>query len=262
MKWIPDSSGRFGVRPQYQRNELDSECEGIINSFLRAKYGSINLPISTDDLAIMLELDTSDLDLYADLSSLGHDVDGVTEFLPGKKPRVRISGALSMNSNLSRRLRTTLAHEYAHVRLHAFLWTLQLDPEDRFWSRLSRQHNRYQQLRERFEPLKNTELPAMAASRSGFLVDRTHSPQGTTDGDTSDWMEMQANYASRAILMPLTALKHLGFQGASKESHALEAPPETQEQLEARLADAFDVPIDDVRVRLAQLKPSSGSILI
>ena len=45
------------------------------------------------------------------------EVEGVTEFQVGKKPRVLINRQLSEGRNMENRLRTTLAHEYGHVHL-------------------------------------------------------------------------------------------------------------------------------------------------
>ena len=41
MRWIPDPTGRFPLRPHYQKAELDRLCEARIDAFLRAKYGRI-----------------------------------------------------------------------------------------------------------------------------------------------------------------------------------------------------------------------------
>ena len=54
MKWVNDRTGRFARRPHYEPEELDSECEQIILSFLKAKYGKIEFPIKTDDLTILM----------------------------------------------------------------------------------------------------------------------------------------------------------------------------------------------------------------
>src|SRR5437773_3390031 len=95
MKYVPDRSGRFQRRPHYEPRELDDECEHIIGEFLRRKYGCIKFPITTDDLTCLVEQDADDLDLYADLSNEGPDIQGVTDFYPKGKPRVRIARELS-----------------------------------------------------------------------------------------------------------------------------------------------------------------------
>ena len=71
MKWVQDTTLRFKWRPYYEPEELDAECERIVLEFLMSKNGVVCFPISNDDLAVMVERDTSDLDLFADLSREG-----------------------------------------------------------------------------------------------------------------------------------------------------------------------------------------------
>ena len=71
MRWSRDPTGRFPERPYYLQEELDSLSEGWVVSFLRERHGAAEFPVSTEDLTVMIESDTSDLDQYADLSSEG-----------------------------------------------------------------------------------------------------------------------------------------------------------------------------------------------
>jgi hypothetical protein len=262
MRWVPDSTGRFGVRPQYSGAELDAECERNLHRFLAARYGRVNLPVSTDALTIMLEQATSDFDLYADLRSLGADVEGVTEFSSDRRPCVRISKELSLDCHSQRRLRTTLAHEYAHVKLHSFLWNLRFDrTEGQFWSRLSRQHNRYQQLRARLEQLREATGPSLAMSRSGMLIDLMHSEsEGVCEAP--DWMEMQAAYASRSLLMPFAAFMNRWREINPDRSGAAGECPITSKETETILADSFDVPIAAVHKRVTGLREATDCLLL
>jgi hypothetical protein len=114
-------TGRFHMRPYYEVDELDQECERIITKFMQERCGGLILPIPTDILTKLIERDAEDLDLYADLSAEGSDVQGVTDFYPGQKPRVRIAEELSQDRH-EHRLRTTLTHEYGHVWFHKALW--------------------------------------------------------------------------------------------------------------------------------------------
>ena len=113
VRSIRDPSGRFPERPYYQERELDQMFEGIVVGFLQRRHGSARFPITTDELTILIEADVSDLDVYADLSAYGPDVEGVTEFVPGSKPRVAIAAALSETASRENRTRTTLAHDTA-----------------------------------------------------------------------------------------------------------------------------------------------------
>ncbi len=85
-----------------------------------AKSGRGEDTIPTNALIVLVEQYTEDLGLFADLSGEGAGVQGVTEFFTGGKPR--IARELSKQTWRSHRLRTTLAQEYGHVRLHAPLW--------------------------------------------------------------------------------------------------------------------------------------------
>jgi hypothetical protein len=122
MRYVPDRTGRFAERPHYEGAELDRIFERLVAEFLKAHRGKIEFPITTDDLTVLIERDTENLDSYADLSTYGPDVEGVTEFVPRKKPRVRIAQDLASSENRENRYRTTLTHEYGHVHLHAYLF--------------------------------------------------------------------------------------------------------------------------------------------
>jgi hypothetical protein len=115
MRYVRDQTGRFGERPHYEPKELDVMFERIVVEFLKGKKGKAEFPITTEDVTVLIERDTEDLDLYADLSAYGQGVEGVTEFAPGRKPRVRISASLGTSETQENRLRTTLTHEYGHV---------------------------------------------------------------------------------------------------------------------------------------------------
>src|SRR5690606_3646096 len=112
------------------------------------------------------------------LSDYGPDVEGVTEFRPGKKPNVKISEALSNDQRRENRLRTTLTHEYGHVRFHAYLWEMNPPRAD-----LLRQ---------------NPNAAKQICKRDNIL--------GAAE---TDWMEWQAGYVCGALLMPLSPLKRI-----------------------------------------------------
>jgi hypothetical protein len=64
----------------------------------------------------------ADLDPYADLSAYGPDVEGVTEFFPNRAPKVSISERIAADERRENRFRTTLTHEFGHVKFHGPLW--------------------------------------------------------------------------------------------------------------------------------------------
>jgi hypothetical protein len=214
MKWVADITGRFRWRPVYQPEELDTECERIVTAFLLQKYGAVRFPISTDDLTIMIEQDTSNLDLYADLTGEGEDVEGLTDFFKNKKPAVKISQKLSENVQLSSRLRTTLAHEYGHVKFHNFLWDIAFkeEPQGDFWKGISRQRRKIEDMRKKSAPTSLQSLPPLkpgeffARDKKNLVGPRCKAAL-IMDAPAGDWMEWQAAYTGGAFLMPVSALK-------------------------------------------------------
>jgi hypothetical protein len=213
---------RFGERPHYKPEELDRACETIITGFLKDTYGESHYPLTTDDLTKLIERDAESLDLYADLSGYGSDVEGVTEFNPGHKPRVLIAEALQ-DPGRENRLRTTLTHEYGHVHFHAYLWDV--------------------------------------AAATGSLLQHAHADKGICKRDgimqatEGNWMEWQAGYVCGALLMPKTVFLKLfaafgstrGLEGALSE----QSPHATAWFNEC--AEAFQVSTDAARIRSLKL---------
>ena len=225
IRWIKDPTGRFPERPFYRQEDLDNLSEGWIVGFLMERYGKAEFPVSTEDLTVMIERDTSDLDQYADLSEEGEEdeeVQGLTLFYRDRKPEVKIAQELADVGYRENRLRTTLTHEFAHVKLHGGLW-----PFDQ--PRL-------------FPDVQ--EAPGPRCKRPGEI-----------GGYGADWMEWQAGYASGAVLMPISLLKEL-VQEAFDAWGAFGNIPRNSAQatdLIARVARRFDVSTDAARVRLSQL---------
>ncbi len=263
MKWVADETGRFKYRPEYDRSELDGEFELLLAEFMVARYGAVHFPVSTDDLTVMIEKDASDLDLYADLSALGEDVEGVTEFYLAKKPTVRIAKELSLDGDGRHRLRTTLAHEYGHVRLHRFLWSGKFETSrSNVWPRLARERAKYARLR---AGLGNGSTDSgtrpvarvMAKNVDGADSSRKGPVCGITtilDAPLTDWMEWQASYAAGAILMPETALRGLVSRRTGERDTSNPASSFSEDSgMVASIAETFDVSEDAARVRLTKL---------
>ncbi len=224
MRWVSDPTGRFPRRPYYEDGELDRLCERLISEFLIDRHGKVLLPVPTEDLEVLIERDAEDLDLYADLSGEEGEAHGVTEFFPGQKPRVKVARELSKQECRENRLRTTLAHEYGHVKCHAPLYDMEAPPT---------------LFPELYEP-----KPAPKCHR-----DAMHG------AGTTDWLEWQAGYASGALLMPATRLARVvrdarlefGIYGASPAGS-----PEGR-TLVGRVSRVFAVSRDAARVRLQKL---------
>jgi len=141
--------------------------EKIVADYLKKKYGKAEFPFKTDDITTLIERDVSDLDQYADLSKYGPKVEGVTEFFRAGKPKVLIAETIHRYEN---RLRTTLTHEYGHVKLHSYLFamgqrTLNIDA--------------------------NQSPKAIYCKRDTMIA-----------AHRVDWMEWQAGFVSGVCLMP------------------------------------------------------------
>lgn len=175
VKWVKDQTGRFSMRPHYLPEELDSECEKFITDFLLQRHRRIEYPISTDDLTVLTEMLTDDLDLYAGLTNEDGDVEGVTDFFPGRRPKVKVSKQLTLDPRMSNRLRTTLTHELGHVKFHAFMFEGQSS--------------------------------GLLFAPSGAVVSHKCKRDNMLRAAPTDWMEWQAGFACGAILMPATALR-------------------------------------------------------
>src|SRR5690606_24695161 len=122
VKMIRDNTGRFAERPFYRERDLDDECERLIRELLMKRHGKVAYPVETDDLTVLIEMHDADLDPYADLSAYGPDVEGVTEFFPDRGPKVSISERIATDERRENRFRTTLTHEFGHVKFHGHLW--------------------------------------------------------------------------------------------------------------------------------------------
>ncbi len=222
MKWVRDRTGRFERRPYYHQQEIDLQCEELLSSYWRDKGESPAFPMSTDALTVLMEHQTSELDLYANLLSEGRDVEGVTEFFARKKPVVRIAKYLSDQPQRENRLRSTLAHELGHVVFHNFLWTLDK-------GQVARKSKRQRRPK---------------CQRAKILA----APQ-------TDWMEWQAGYAGGALLMPITPM-HKVVTGAFAEwgiRKRVEFASDHHFDLIDRVAAKFAVSRDAAGVRLLKL---------
>lgn len=172
VKWIPDKTGRFRLRPYYTDDELERICEDEITTFLRERHGTVTFPVSTSDLTILVEQHVADLDNGCDLPD---GQDGYTDFFPRARPEVKIASRLQQEY-LENRLRTTLTHEHGHVRLHGFLFQLDDGLQQLFDGK-----------------------PEQVQSRCKRETIEGRAP-------ATDWMEWQAGFACGALLMPKTAL--------------------------------------------------------
>lgn len=221
---LRDTTGRFTQRPHYDPQELDHECEMVIADFLQSLHGEVRYPIDTEDLKKLIERDAKDLDVYADLSSYGENVEGLTVFKQGGKPCVMISASLSEFDNMENRLRTTLTHEYGHVYFHNYLWQQKATMQDL----LSQNRNRDKEI----------------CKRDSMI-----------DAPQKDWMEWQAGYACGAFLMPKSAVVQLVRDYV--EQHEVYGTISLQtlhgQNLISSMATTFQVSDEAARTRLLRI---------
>ena len=221
MKWTRDNSGRFRQRPHYLNDELEQICEDAICRFLRERHGKVSFPVSTADLTVLIEQAVDDLDSGCDLEE---GIDGLTDFFPRKKPKVKIAARLQ-DPYLENRLRTTLTHEYGHVVLHGFLFAVEDDLKKLFDGKP--------------KDTRNT-------------CHRDH-----IEGGSADWMEWQAGFACGALLMPETELVRIvkGFRDAQDMKYAdIGVDSDPGRRLITRIMGEFQVSRDAARVRMEQRK--------
>ncbi len=213
------------MRPHFEPIELDRECEQLVCAFLKQKYGEIRFPIPTDALDVLIEQDAQDLDKYADLSAEGDDVEGVTQFVPGQKPLVKIAARLSENPSLENRLRTTLAHEWGHVKFHAPLWLVDTASPNLFGRR--------------------PDATSIKCKRGNIV--------GASE---YDWMEWQAGYVCGAVLMPHKRAKAIAkeYLGSIRANGPLDVKSQAAADLIKCIAKAFQVSAEAARVRMIKLR--------
>jgi hypothetical protein len=218
VRWIRDHSGRLPLRPHFEAGEIDRECEGLLRSLPGRRPGAPVYPLTTDDLTVLVEAVTDDLDLYADLDAEAPDAEGVTDFFPGRRPRVRIARALSESPRREHRLRTTLAHELGHVQLHACLWTLDAP---------------------------GGAPPGGPRCRRPGIERPAH----------ADWLEWQAGYAGGALLMPAGAVSGVvaSLLAPAGLPYPLHAAGTMAGTLVRRVARTFDVSRPAAEMRLLKL---------
>jgi Zn-dependent peptidase ImmA (M78 family) len=227
LKYVRDTTNRFAQRPHYEAAELDRECESIIIAFLKLRHGKVEWPVSTDDLTALIEQESDELDVYADLSQYGDEVEGATIFVAGRKPKVLIGAALSEDTGRENRYRTTLTHEYGHVHFHGYLFNPLADEMDFAGT-----------------SLRNCPDGIQVCKRETIL-----------EASNADWMEWQAGHVCGAILMPATYVRRLVHQHFADRptDQAVTADCALGRDLIAAVRQTYRVSADAARVRLLRL---------
>ena len=207
--------------PFYSREYLEELCERTLTEFCMETYGQELTPLPTDVLTQLLERYTSILNLYAELDD---GINGVTTMFGSERlPRVDIAAELSRQWFRENRLRTTLAHELAHVLLHSPLWRAQ----------------------------------CIAAGQKGEALIAQACRRETIEDNAPrcDRIEWQAGYLCGALLMPKRRIDLLvaRFLSTLSGSPVLVAGSADAEELVERVTIGFRVSRLAARVRLGQL---------
>jgi Zn-dependent peptidase ImmA (M78 family) len=222
VKRISDKTGRFAYRPFYDGGELDTLCEAVVVDYMADHSGGLTFPIPTDRLTSLIERDAAELDLYADLSAEGDDVQGLTVFKPGEKPVVFIAASVNTGGR-EHRFRTTLAHEYGHVLLH------------------------------------NNPFQEKVATGSLFAVADNDTAKCKRDSIVgaalTDWIEWQAGYVCGALLMPKShVLATVSAYCDRYRCHdRIIAGTGYPDQVAEHISREFQVSQEAARVRITQL---------
>lgn len=133
--------------------------------------------MATDDLTVLIEMHDADLDLRRPVGP-GADVEGVASSSPAVGLRSLSQIASPPTNGAKIHLRTTLTHEFGHVKFHGPLWA---------------------------QKFANGDLLERGVNANKAISKRDNilgAPQ-------SDWMEWQAGYISGALLMPATPVRRL-----------------------------------------------------
>lgn len=168
---------RLMGKPNYlSEKRMVAQAEAVILSHIsRRRVDGDLFPVTSDDLVALIEHHAEDLNVYDDISHMGHGVEGATLFEVGRRPSVSVSPKLSESANQNR-FKSTLAHEFGHVYLH--------DP-------MFQERN------------------AAGLFGADQVARQVSFREGESSESKVDLFEWQAWYFSRSILMPVTALTAL-----------------------------------------------------
>jgi hypothetical protein len=212
MRELPDRGGRLPYRLWYEESEIESI---IARELALAGHPALADGPGTDvDAFVELHMG-----VVPEFTWMPRGVLGATEFTARGEVRLQVSAELSLRAAregaAEKLLRSTLAHEAAHILLHRVLF-------------LKESHDMFGGLASRSELCRSVGVP-----RPGY--------QG-------EWWEWQANRGMSALLLPRQALT------AWIAAREREAPREPVNARRETAAAAFGVSVEAVKRRLAQLR--------
>jgi hypothetical protein len=212
VREFPDRGGRLPYRLWYE----EAEIESIVDRELALAGRPAVAGRPATDVDAFLELH---LGIVPEYTWLPYGVLGATEFTARGEVRLQVSAELSLRAGRERAaetlLRSTLAHEAAHILLHRLLF-------------LEESRDIFGGLASRSELCRSVGVP-----RPGY--------QG-------EWWEWQANRGMSAVLLPRAALS------AWLAERERLAPRETAAARREAAARDFGVSVESLRRRRAQLQ--------
>jgi hypothetical protein len=212
VREFPDRGGRLPYRLWYEESEIESI---VARELAVAGHPTVAGGPATD-VDALLELH---LGVVPEFTWLPRGVLGATEFTARGELHLQVSAELSLRADRDRAaeklLRSTLAHEAAHILLHRILF-------------LKESHDLFGGLSSRTELCRSVGVPQ--------------------PGYQGEWWEWQANRGMSALLMPRRALT------AWMADRDQAAPGESVTARRAACAEDFGVSADAVKRRLAQLR--------
>jgi hypothetical protein len=212
-EWVPDTTGRFVLRPKYRRAELEAICAEAINFILTQRHkGDCDRAVSEDDLAVLIERHGADLEVGADMP-LGRDwLQGCTMFRPDGPPLVQIASSLAPDRFANRR-KFTLGHEWGHL----------IAQQPAF------------------------ERPGNVCESNLISLCRCSGNRAP-----HDWAEWQANYCAGALLIPSDTLRHCIGDAPARNFRLFDTSNRAHALIE-KISLRFDTSFDAARVRLLEL---------
>ncbi len=234
MKRYRDADGR--LRLWYSDAEIEKRALRCLEA-----AGQPSGPEPVVDIEFIIEEQLrARLDQYAVLPP---GVLGVTDFLAGERPLVRIDGELSRNAcdiespavSAVGRWRATLAHEAGHIILHTVLFDV---PPSQ-------------------AALLDADAADVVSPKPVSCIERS------IDGRRpSDWREVQANRCMAALLMPRPLFDRWSRIVALEEGLPVPAPVDSPaaRRLVSRLADRFQVSREAARIRLVTCQLLSDNL--
>ncbi len=216
MREFPDRGGRLPYRLWYEESEIESICAREL-----ARSGPPTLPDRpATDVEAFCE---RHLGVVPDYTWVPRGVLGATEFTARGEVRLQVSAELSLRAErhaaAETLLRSTLAHEAAHILLHRLLF-------------LKESREIFGGLASRTELCRSVGVPG--------------------PGHRGEWWEWQANRGMSALLLPAAALS-----AWLAERERLAPGERVTARREAAAAD-FGVSAEAVRRRLGQLASLGG----